>query len=327
MTNGIIMSVYNGRQYILEQLDSLMLQSKMPDEIIIIDDGSDDGTPVIINDYIREHSNVNFRFLKNDINRGWKWNFYKGMQMSSADIMYPCDQDDIWHKDKIKNMSEIMEHNPQIMVLEGQPHKFFEDNEASHSSNLHVWLGNFLDKKNNKRSNCGNTKRIKKKSFSSNFMKRAPGCTLAVRKTFFDSVADEWFCDMPHDALVTYYANILDQYYIYDYEVIEWRQHVGSASRPKERNKTNRINDILLDKKMINAILDFSVNKNINSKYIAIMKEAKTWNEARINLVEKGKIINLFTILKYSKFYYQKRRILTDLKYGIQGNGNGKFEK
>ena len=319
MTNGVIMSVYNGEQYIFEQLDSLMLQTKLPDEIIIIDDGSSDNTPIIIEQFIKEHQEVNFRFIKNDINRGWKWNFFHGMKNSSADIMYPCDQDDIWHKDKIKNMSEILENNPEIMVLEGQPHKFFDDVNIGTTFDFHVWIGNILDKNRNKKTHCENTKDVCKKHFSYDFMSRAPGCTLAVRKAFFDFVSIEWFEDMPHDALVTYYANILDKYYVYDYEVIDWRQHVGSASRPKERSKSRRAQDIALDNKMILSLLKFANSNNVNANYLKIVNEAKVWNEARINLVINRKIRDFLTVFKYRTFYSQKRRILTDLKYALFG--------
>lgn len=317
MTNAIVMSVYNGEKYICIQLDSLKEQTTPPDEIIIIDDCSTDSTRELVKRFILDNPSMNIKFIENNVNKGWQRNFFDGLEMAESDVIFPCDQDDIWHSDKIEIMSSILKKHPEIMVLEGQPHKFFDDSNDIKISNFHTWIGNLLDRISNNKENCENSKKLIKKEITPLFMRRSPGCTLAVRKKFFDDVKNEWFEDMPHDQLLTNYAIITGSYYVLDYEVIEWRRHVGSASNPMNRNRNRRLQEILLEKKMINSLLTFGIGKNVNKKYIKVIEESKKWICLREEIVSKGSILSMFKILRYMKFYYLKRRVLTDIKYGV----------
>ena len=54
----VVMSTYNGKAYIKEQIDSILSQDRVDVIIYIRDDGSTDGTPDIISDYEEKHPNV-----------------------------------------------------------------------------------------------------------------------------------------------------------------------------------------------------------------------------------------------------------------------------
>lgn len=45
MKLSVVLSIYNGEKYIIEQLDSLRQQTRLPDEVLMYDDGSTDKTP------------------------------------------------------------------------------------------------------------------------------------------------------------------------------------------------------------------------------------------------------------------------------------------
>lgn len=47
MRLSIVLSTYNGKAYIIEQLDSILNQTRKADEVLIFDDGSTDNTPQI----------------------------------------------------------------------------------------------------------------------------------------------------------------------------------------------------------------------------------------------------------------------------------------
>ena len=51
MTISIVLATYNGEKYLREQIDSVLAQTLMPDEIIVSDDGSTDGTWDILEEY------------------------------------------------------------------------------------------------------------------------------------------------------------------------------------------------------------------------------------------------------------------------------------
>lgn len=318
MKVSVAISTYNGEKYIIEQLDSLRLQTRTIDEVIIIDDCSSDHTVKLIKKYIQKNNLVSWKIYVNEENVGWKINFFNAINMSSGDIVFPCDQDDIWHKDKIEKMASIIENNDSIMVLEARPHKFFDDEEKLSEKNIHVKLGNFLDKLGTKKIRKNDATMVRQKKFSYDFLKRAPGCTLAVRKDFFNDIKSKWKNDMPHDALLTYFPNLLGVYYILDYDVIEWRQHVGSASRQLERSKKIRVNQLLFDRDIINCMYMFSKEKNIANKKIKLLIKAKKYNDERIKIVIERKIYRFPLLFRYVMFYPQYRRVITDLKYGIE---------
>ena len=111
------MTTYNGEKYLIKQLNSILNQTKKPDEVIICDDGSSDSTVFLVNEFIKENNLNNWQILVNGENLGYIKNFQQALQKASGDIIFLCDQDDIWHKEKIEIMADIMDKNPEIKAL------------------------------------------------------------------------------------------------------------------------------------------------------------------------------------------------------------------
>lgn len=118
MRISVCMGVYNGEKYIREQLESIRLQTKQPDEVILCDDGSTDTTCQVVDEYLAEHTELTgWSFFQNEKNLGYPGNFYHVMDLSSGDIVFLADQDDIWDKHKIERMSEILLKHESVKVL------------------------------------------------------------------------------------------------------------------------------------------------------------------------------------------------------------------
>ena len=117
MKVSIVLCSYNGEKYIEEQLDSLRVQTRPADEVMIFDDRSTDRTVKIVQDFIRKYELSGWSIEVNSENKGWKRNFMEGMQKASGDLIFPCDQDDVWMMNKIEKMSEIIEKNNNILLL------------------------------------------------------------------------------------------------------------------------------------------------------------------------------------------------------------------
>ena len=100
MKISLVMATYNGAKYLNEQLDSIKNQTLKLDEVIIVDDVSTDDTSYLVEKYISNHQ-LNWMFIKNEKNLGYKGNFKKGLAHASGDVIFLCDQDDIWHPDKV----------------------------------------------------------------------------------------------------------------------------------------------------------------------------------------------------------------------------------
>lgn len=100
---SICIATYNGEKYIAEQLKSILPQLNSNDEIIISDDGSTDDTLNIIAGLkdkrisIYNHTSTgqtSYIKVKN--------NFSNALSHAKGDYIFLCDQDDIWHPNKVE---------------------------------------------------------------------------------------------------------------------------------------------------------------------------------------------------------------------------------
>lgn len=97
---SVVLAAYNGERYIKDQLDSIICQSYPPDEIIIVDDCSSDGTWEILCDSAKLHACV--RIFRNEDNLGVSGAFTRAIEESTGDFIFISDQDDVWMKDKLR---------------------------------------------------------------------------------------------------------------------------------------------------------------------------------------------------------------------------------
>ncbi|MGH9642301.1 MAG: glycosyltransferase [Terriglobales bacterium] len=89
---SIVMAVYNGREFFAEQLGSILLQLRPSDELIIVDDASTDGGPQIPD----ASTCPSVRLLTNPTNLGVAASFQRGLSLAQREVVFLCDQDDVW---------------------------------------------------------------------------------------------------------------------------------------------------------------------------------------------------------------------------------------
>ena len=113
MTVSVCMGTYNGETYIEQQLNTILRQTKAPEEVILSDDGSTDNNVYIIQRFIRKNGlDGKWKLYRNKINKGYPSNFYYACSLCNEEIVFLADQDDIWKNDKIEKMCRVMEKNP-----------------------------------------------------------------------------------------------------------------------------------------------------------------------------------------------------------------------
>jgi hypothetical protein len=108
---SVALASYNGERYIGEQLDSIARQTRLPDELIISDDASRDATTGIALDFARR-APFPVKILQNSTRAGSTRNFEIAIRACKGDIIFLCDQDDVWYPNKISLVEERFINNP-----------------------------------------------------------------------------------------------------------------------------------------------------------------------------------------------------------------------
>lgn len=303
---SVVMTTYNGEKYVQKQLESLVHQSMMFDELIIIDDCSVDDTINIIFEFIKSHKELNIRFMQNEKNCGYKSNFLNAINHSNGDYIFLCDQDDIWEHNKIEVMMDYMIHNPNIYAL--------------NTNNSYIdGTGKFVSKDmiycNSNQTNDLvkiNTKYIMHSNIS-------PGCTMCFTKCVKTVFLDSYDAYLPHDYCINIIASLMDGLYYLNAKLIRYRIHDSNTiglSMLKEQsthlppNKENRNKYASSIWKICHAIKKVESIKNNDLDFFI----------KRHDMLSSPKPINLLVIIGYlPKYiqYYSFRVFLGDLRFGV----------
>lgn len=110
---SVAIAAYRGEKYLEEQLASLFAQTRSPDEIVICDDSPDDATEKIVKG-VADSSPCDILYYHNEVQYGVTGNFSKAVSLCNGDIIFLCDQDDVWLPKKIELMLDVLDNTPQI---------------------------------------------------------------------------------------------------------------------------------------------------------------------------------------------------------------------
>ena len=116
MKVSVALASYNGEEYIGEQLHSVASQLPDGSEIVVSDDGSSDGTEIVVRDIRQQYKNIDVRFIKGPC-RGVKKNFENAIRNCEGDIIFLCDQDDIWEQGKVESVCRVFEKSNVTAVV------------------------------------------------------------------------------------------------------------------------------------------------------------------------------------------------------------------
>lgn len=293
----IVMSVYNGEKYIAEQLNSFLDQIRKPDEVLIFDDKSSDGTVAIINEFIEKYELPNWKLTINSENKGWKRNFIDGFCMATGDLIFPSDQDDIWLPQKLLECEKIMEDHKEIDVLTTNCIAFFEDGKEVI------------------RPEPENNKIIKQNCKMDFFNTKYPGCTYCFRRKMMPSVMKYWEPDFPHDATIWRMGMLSGKLFSYNKALIHWRRHRASAYtmesvHSKTLNNKLHWNEYAI--RCIDSMIQYANDIGADNQKQAVLKLNKEWLIYRTRFYQTKNIFVGLYILKYLKCYTRLRQYFGD---------------
>lgn len=216
MTVAIAICTYNGEKYLATQLDSILQQTQMPDEIVVCDDGSNDATIKILENYKTRYPNV-FKIHCNDTNLGYFKNFEKAINLCSSDIIITSDQDDIWKPNKIEVTKRYFKENPHHDGVFNDLEIIGENGQIIEPSYLN-WKNisyDFIQK-----HIVDNTLLVQQQGLGSFIL----GCALAIRKSAIEKYDLKNFT-LAHDLYISQKLSAKNKLGFIPQALSQYRQH------------------------------------------------------------------------------------------------------
>jgi glycosyltransferase involved in cell wall biosynthesis len=116
MRISIALATYNGEIYLSQQLDSFVVQTRMPDELVITDDCSTDNSLKICKKFA-ETAPFDVFIYENESNLGYCGNFNRALSKTTGSLVFLSDQDDVWFPEKIERLVSLAESDSESMVF------------------------------------------------------------------------------------------------------------------------------------------------------------------------------------------------------------------
>jgi glycosyltransferase involved in cell wall biosynthesis len=101
MRLSVALCTYNGARYLPDQLQSLASQRRLPDEVVVCDDGSTDDTVAVVRRFAAQ-APFDVQLAVNPSNLGFVKNFEEAIRRCTGDLIALADQDDVWHPEKLE---------------------------------------------------------------------------------------------------------------------------------------------------------------------------------------------------------------------------------
>ncbi|EOH60600.1 MULTISPECIES: glycosyltransferase [Enterococcus] len=320
-TVSVIMPTYNGEKNIIEQLESIKNQERMPDEVLLCDDGSTDRTVEIVTNFIEENQLSGWQLLINEVNIGWRENFIRLIHQAKGDVIFFSDQDDIWYPHKIKHMSEKIMSDPEnIKVLVSNYDELLEENGVSYP----------CEKRKIPTKQPNDYIYFSKKNV---FLNR-PGWVYAFQKDFiptFDEFLETSLYPV-HDMAMWSTGVLTDKLYLLDEKTGLWRKHGSSAmqieneetEKTAETKKNIRLGKLELLKILTESNLNFVQRVDVpNKEYkIKTLKALLKELETRLKIIEEDKPM---AVLTSWNSYTVLHSFLADILYFTKSRVNKKY--
>lgn len=295
MKTSIILATYNAnKDFLKEQLDSIMNQSVSPDEVLIFDDHSKNDTVLLIKDYIDSWRLDSWKLFVNEKNKGYQRNFLDGASMATGDIIFLSDQDDIWHRDRLKIMKEQMEKNKEISLLVCNFVRIYDD--EYHCSHLPIFQ----------------VKLKKRRPSNGNAVTSFPGCTYCFTKRFFDDSKNGWVDGCPHDTLLYMSAWMHNSLYQVTEVLHFYRRHneaiTNNLTEFDKKNRAARLIPLYATHQKLLSKLE-EEREIVRPNVYAFGK----WMNRRILFLQKPSLKYAFSLFFSLSFYKSLKTYLVDV--------------
>lgn len=215
MKISVCMAIFNGESYLLEQIASILAQLKATDELIVVDDASQDKSLELL----KGINDSRIHIYHNTSNLGVFASFERALKLAQGDILFLSDQDDIWLAGKVEKIIDVFLLNAKTTLIISDARVIDEFG--------HTIADSFFAQRNTK---------FTKGVFNNCISNKYIGCTLAFRQSML-----KYFLPIPHDVPMhdMWFGILNDIYgstYYIDLPLIAYRRHFNNVSPAKGAN-------------------------------------------------------------------------------------------
>lgn len=313
---SVALATFNGEKYISKQLHSLLFQRRTIDEVIIVDDVSTDKTADIVRDFIEKNQLLNWHLYINEKNIGFLKNFKSAIEKTNGDIIFLCDQDDIWGKTKVDSMLNRFESDDRIKAIYSGFNIIDENDNVVHARQKMFHSNNNLIKF---RIEPFETVKIALSTICKYNI--SPGCTLAFTREVKDIYLEKTKSICVHDWEIALIAAFLDGLYFFNTPLTQYRVHssntIGLSDFAGNSDKSKlALYDLRLKKaeKIQNYLKSMDVyHYLLADDGLKILTDSVNFAEKRLNALSEKKLRKIFELYKdfdnYTSFVTLKGRL------------------
>ena len=285
----IIMATYNGARYVAAQIDSIQKQTHQNWQLYIRDDGSTDSTLDILRQYAKQDTRI--CLLKDPLgNLGFTKNFYHLLTHAQAEYLCICDQDDVWHANKIAlslQQLKIIENTQQAPAL-------VHAESCVVDSDLNMIKANFIGK----RGECTGLKGLL-------FANSAQGASMMINASL-RKLALQYLPELPYDYHIALLAELTGKRAFIPQALLQYRQHTSNIIGAGASNQTAHASTSL----SASLLLSLGMYTQIKKSYavLAVSARARKEIEEYCYLFEgKNHLTKLFIFLKNRYPFYRRK--------------------
>ncbi|WP_201319172.1 glycosyltransferase [Paenibacillus sp. EPM92] len=265
--------------------------------------------------------NTDFKIRINPKNLGVTKNFETTIKACNGDIVFICDQDDIWLENKVERIIKIFENNKEVDVI--FTNAYLVNNQLTKFKDT-LWDTIKFNPERSKKNG---------EDLFSIFLNRniATGATMAFRKSFVEKILpmpEEWI----HDGWIAITALLEKKLYAYPEKLILYRQHLHNVIGAKNEGILTKVRKYLgqPDKithdnynkfKRYESVIEYISNNSIDVTTTEInnIKQCVKFWEDKCGIVTRSKLKSIINIMghvkkgHYNQFATGYRAVIKDV--------------
>ena len=293
----ILMATYNGEHYLKEQLASIESQTWTDWRLIVHDDASSDGSREILENFQKRLGKEKVIIKKNNPASGSaKANFIGLIQASTGDYMMCCDQDDVWHQDKVARTFYRMRqmekrYGNEIPLLVHTDLRVVDEQLSELNPGFHKYMNLETGGKLNREL----------------IQNQVTGCTVMINKALKEYVAQVTDVELivMHDHWLALIALVFGKMSYLNKSTIDYRQHGNnSVGAQNARSISYMWHRLLRGKNKFRQDMRDSCNQAgyFVQLYVSCIKDEKVIKllDRYSHLYEKNKMSRIFCFFRHS---------------------------